>query len=175
MENDGNCREPAIDLVHALQGTIDPVPEHSAAHCGLCLIQQIEQRALFAAAMLQRLRQLQIPACRDIQIHIGCTIQNTQTLDMAQRIFLRLLQILHESARCRNGNRERFAAESPEGSDTEVTAQTFAGRGKLKCFFLIPLQIILARDAFCQNLLHKQAFIRNDLRRLQTSQLIDEL
>ena len=102
--------QPRLDLFELQARPQQSRAQHSAAHAGAGLIQHMNQRRLAAFAREQRLQQLQIPHRDRVQNHRLRAIVERRPVQMIQRRFLRVPQIVQD--RARRGNRQRLASQA---------------------------------------------------------------
>ena len=89
--------EPPVDGGHVHQRLLEPCPQVAGAHGGLGLVQHPQQTAALLLAP-QRLRQLQIAAGGQIQLHVLAGAVPRQLVEVAQIGLLRLVEIAQQAA-----------------------------------------------------------------------------
>ena len=91
-----------------------PVAQQAAAHAGAGLIEHVDQRRFLALAGEQRLQQFQIANGDGIQNHGIAAVVKCRAIQMIERRFLRIAQIVQDRAGGRN--RQRAAARPQPSS-----------------------------------------------------------
>ena len=115
--------EPPVDGGHVHQRLLEPRPQVAGAHGGLGLVQHPQQAApLFLAP--QRLRQLQIAAGGEIQLHILPGAVPCQLVEVTQIGLLRLIEIPQQAAQ-RQQRRHIIPRQPLQRVLTELGADLF--------------------------------------------------
>ena len=104
--------QPAFDFLNRLQRAIDPISQHSAAHAGLCVVEQMNERILLVSAESQRLRELQIAPRGRVQNHIAAAVEQAHAANVRQRVLLRFVEIAHQRAGGGDGIRRVLRAKA---------------------------------------------------------------
>ena len=115
--------EPPVDGGHVHQRLLEPRPQVAGAHGGLGLVQHPQQAApLFLAP--QRLRQLQIAAGGEVQLHILAGAVPCQLVEVTQIGLLRLIEIPQQTAQ-RQQRRHVVPGQPLQRVLTELGADLF--------------------------------------------------
>src|SRR5258708_26858727 len=103
------------------------IPKQPAAHAGGGLIEYVHQRRFFGLTGEQRFEQLQIADCDRVENHRASAVVKRGRLDVIERGFLRLTEIMEDGARGRDRERSPTEAATVERQQPEVFLQRAIG------------------------------------------------
>ena len=135
VEHLGNRIVTPDDAISIHQWIAQPLPQQSPAHGGAGLIEHIEERSLTASG-LQIGRQFEIATRALIHPRIAAETIGFDTGKMLNRLFLGLLEVMHESTSSTNAGFQVLASETLQRQGVKQVQQLFARPGVRKHFFI---------------------------------------
>ena len=166
---------PLADGGDAEQGPLQPGPEAPGAHGRFGLVQHPEKTPLFLLVP-QGLRQFQVPAGRQVQLHEPALLVVVQVVDMGEVRFLCLVQIIQQTAQG-HGRRRISGGQVFQGVLTKLFADVFLRLRQQEPPFaaVFGAAVEFVRQGVGQGLFRVCAVVQDGLRRGEAAQLIDDM
>ena len=165
----------AVDLRDGQQRTLQPRAHQAPAHGGFRLVQHPQETALLLLAA-QRLRQLQIAAGGQVQLHELAPAVVFQIVHVGQVGFLRLVQVAQQRAQ-----RQKYRRVVPGQAVQRVVAKLAADQlfrrfhleAARRQLFQMAVQLILQKGM--KRLVKEGGFVHHRLGGGKAGQLVDKL